>query len=121
MVISMSLNTYARNLFMPKICYHIPPEEGWEQLSYYVVEISKGKGNPIFEGILYTGFLDNTTGCPLGYSGVFNPLMEPEFMEPKRFPYIKAIRKIDMSIPNKHKDITGVNTFEMKINERIIE
>ena len=104
---------------MPKTYYHIPPEWEWEPQSYYVVEVSESKGNPVFKGILYTGFLDAKTKTPLGYSGIFNPIMEPEFMDLKHFEYTKAIRKIDMSIPNNGKDITELNVVEMKINERI--
>jgi len=106
---------------MTKTYYHIPPEEGWKPHSYYVVEVSGHKGNPIFKAILYTGFLDEKTKCPLGCSGIFNPTMEPEFMELKHFEYIKAIRKIDMSIPNGGKDITKLNGFELKIHERIVK
>lgn len=105
---------------MPKKYYHIPPLEGWEENSYYVVEVSRGKGNPIFLGILYTGFLSKT-GEPQGYSGIFNPTTETKFSRLSYFQYIKAIRKIDVSIPNECKDITQVNTFEMKIHERTIK
>ena len=98
---------------MPKTYYHIPPEGGLESQSYYVVEVSESKG------ILYAGFLDAKTKTPLGYSGIFNPIMKPEFMNLKHFKYIKAIWKIDMSIPNNGKDITELNVVEMKINERI--
>ena len=102
---------------MPKKYYHIPPEGGWEERAYYTVEVSGGKGNPIFLGILYTGFLSKE-GTPQGYSGIFNPTMEPEFLPLHHFQYIKAISKIDVSIPNKGKDITEINVFEMKIHEK---
>ena len=106
---------------MAKTYYHIPPEGGWEAQSYYVVGVSGHKGNPIFKAILYTGFLETGTDYPLGYSGVFNPTMDPEFISVKEFEFIKAIRKIDMSIPNGGKDITKLNGFEMKIHERIVK
>lgn len=89
---------------------HIPLEEGWEERAYYVVEVSGGRGNPIFLGILYTGFLDKK-GNPQGYSGIFNPTMEPEFLPLSQFRYIKAIRKIDVDIPNKGKDISNLKLF----------
>jgi len=91
-----------------KTYYHIPPEGGWERCSYYVVEVATHKRNPIFKAILYTGFLDKRTQQPLGYSGVFSSTLEPEFMDLKEFQYIKAIRKIDMSIPNERKDMTEI-------------
>ena len=115
---------------MSKIYYHIPPKEGWKVHSYYVVEVSTSPGNPIFEAILYTGFLDNTKSYPRefldntksyprGYSGIFNPSMKPEFVSMKTFEYIKAIRKIDMVIPNINKQMTELNLFELKTHEEI--
>ena len=91
--------------------FHIPPEGGWEERSYYVVEVSGGKGNPIFLGILYTGFLSKD-GRPQGYSGIFNPTMEPEFLPLHHFQYIKAVNKINVSIPNKGKDITKIKGID---------
>ena len=95
--------------------FHIPPEGGWEERSYYVVEVSGGKGNPIFLGILYTGFLSKD-GRPQGYSGIFNPTMEPEFLPLHHFQYIKAVNKINVSIPNKGKDTTEIKGLNEKTN-----
>lgn len=86
---------------MTKTYYHIPPEEGWKEHSYYVVKISMYKNNPTHSAILYTGFLDLITGIPLGNSGIFSPLMKSELIPITHFEYIKAIRKIDMTVPKK--------------------
>ena len=95
--------------------FHIPPKRGWEENSYYVVEVSVGKGNPIFLGILYTGFLSKD-GIPQGYSGVFNPTMEPEFLPLSHFQYIKSVNKINVSIPNEGKDIAKIKGVDYKKN-----
>ena len=72
--------------------FHIPPEDGWEENTYYVCEVSKDRE----------------------FSGVFNPLMDQKFSPLKNFKYIKAIHKIDMTIPNKDKQIKELNIFELK-------
>lgn len=55
------------------------PKEPWEEQSYYVVGVSWRKGNPWHKALLYTGFL--TDGKPCGYSGVFHPSYEPQFLK----------------------------------------
>lgn len=94
--------------------FHIPPEGGWTENTYYVCEVSTGYGNRIFSAIMYSGLLNNTA-LKLGiHSGVFIPLMDKSFRPLKDFKYIKAIRKIDMTIPNKGKQIKELNIFELK-------
>ena len=93
--------------------FHIPPEGGWEENTYYVCEVSTGYGNHIFSAIMYSGFL-NTTLELGGYSEVFSPFLGQKFRPLKDFKYIKAIRKIDMTIPNKGKQIKELNIFELK-------
>ena len=93
--------------------FHIPPEGGWEENTYYVCEVSTGYGNPILNAIMYSGFLNNTLELGI-YSGVFSPLMDQAFRQLKDFKYIKVIRKIDMTIPNKGKQIKELNIFELK-------
>ena len=93
--------------------FHIPPEGGWEENTYYICEVSTGYGNPIFSAIIYSGFL--IRALELGvYSGVFSPLMDQVFKQLEHFKYIKAIHKIDMTIPNKGKQIKELNIFELK-------
>ena len=93
--------------------FYIPPEGGLEENTYYVCEVSKDYGNLVFEAILYSGFLI-TAREYREFSGVFNPLMDQAFKQLKHFKYIKVIRKIDMSIPNKVKQIKELNIFELK-------
>ena len=93
--------------------FHIPPEGGWEKDTYYVCEVSSDYGDPIFEAIIYSGLL-NRTQEPGSLSGLFNPLGYNEYTPLKNYKYIKAIRKIDMSIPNKGKQIKELNIFELK-------
>lgn len=93
--------------------FHIPPEGGWEENTYYVCEVSREHGNLIFEAILYSGFLIMSREYR-EFSGVFNPLKDKVFSPLSHFKYIKAIRKIDMTIPNKGKQIKELNIFELK-------
>jgi hypothetical protein len=44
------------------------PVGGWIEHSYYVVELSVTRNNPVWQCLLYTGFL-GTYGEPGGYSG----------------------------------------------------
>ena len=93
--------------------FHIPPEGGWEENTYYVCEVSTGYENPILNAIMYSGFLIRSLEYR-EFSEVFNPLMDQAFRPLKDFKYIKAIRKIDMTIPNKGKQIKELNIFELK-------
>ena len=98
--------------------FHIPPEGGWEKDTYYVCEVSKYHGNTIFnnlifEAILYSGYLTKELE-PGSCSKVFSPFIQNEVVPLKEFIYIKAIHKIDMTIPNKGKQIKELNIFELK-------
>lgn len=88
--------------------FHIPPEEGWESDTYYVVEVSREQGNPVFEAILNVSVVHK--GPPINAS-LFATTSICNIAE---FQYIKAIRKIDMSIPNRAKQIRELNLFELK-------
>lgn len=83
---------------------YIPPVGGWEPHSYYVVELSVGKDNPIFSGVLYTGFLDDS-GELKRHSVIF---VDSKIELLPYFKYLKAIRKIDTDVPNKGKLISEV-------------
>lgn len=90
--------------------FHIPPEDGWEDHSCYVVELSSQQGNPIFSGLLYVGFLDSKKQ-PFNYVYVHTNSRVYQMTD---FQYIKVIRKIDESIPNRGKQIRELNIFELK-------
>ena len=93
--------------------FHIPPEGGWEENTYYVCEVSMAYENPVFVAIIYSGFLSMTQE-PGNFSGVLSPVGYKEYVPLNNFKYIKAIRKIDMTIPNKGKQIKELNIFELK-------
>lgn len=84
--------------------FHIPPEGGWEENTHYVCEVSRDYRNQIFATILYSG----------SFSKVFNSSIDKSFSSLNDFRYVKAIRKIDMTIPNKGKQIKELNIFELK-------
>jgi len=75
----------------------------FKERTYYVVEVSLFHGNPIFQDIFYTGFLNGGNGYPGGYNKFFNS--DKEF---KDVSYIKIIREIDTSIDNENKTVRNV-------------
>ena len=93
--------------------FHIPPEGGWEENSLYICEVSKSYENPVYAAIIYSGY-QSITQEPGTLSGVISPLGYKEYTPLKDYKYIKAIRKIDMTIPNKDKQIKELNIFELK-------
>ena len=92
--------------------FHIPPEGGWEEYTYYVVEVSIEQGSPIFEAILKTDFI-HEGNLPI-YCKVFTRNSHCDICDITELQYIKAIRKIDVSIPNRGKQIRELNIFELK-------
>ena len=46
----------------------IPPQDGWQERTLYLVDVSYNEGNPIHRALFYSGFLDR--GWPNGYNGV---------------------------------------------------
>ncbi|WP_417585399.1 hypothetical protein [Pelagibacterium sp.] len=56
----------------------IAPDGGWEESSWYQVEVAFRQGNPVHKALLYTGFLngirsDRKKGSPGGYHILVNP------------------------------------------------
>ena len=93
--------------------FHIPPSGGWEENTYYVCEVSMDYESPVFAAIVYSGFL-NMIQEPGNLSRIFSHLWFIDDIPLKDFKYIKAIHKIDMTIPNKDKQIKDLNIFELK-------
>ena len=94
--------------------FHIPPEGGWEENTYYVCEVSKDYGNPIFEAIVYSGFLNTSTEPSQFAKFLLSHSMDQVLRPLNYFKYMKVIRKVDMTIPNKGKQIKELNIFELK-------
>lgn len=94
--------------------YLIPPEEGFEQCTYYVAEVSAFPGNPIHSCILAVGFCKD--GIPSDNSSyIFNRTYDSEATSIKELYYIKAIKKIDITVPNRGKLVSGLqNIFELE-------
>lgn len=95
--------------------FHIPPEGGWEEHTCYVVEFSKQQGTPISVAIVEVGFLGKEKSPALSEKLIIKGWFTDILIGPiKDFQYIKVIRKIDMSIPNRGKQIRELNIFELK-------
>jgi hypothetical protein len=53
----------------------VVPEEGLQERTYYVVDVSYESGNPVHRAIFYTGFFDSK-GNPCGYSQLWSASYE---------------------------------------------
>ena len=68
----------------------IPPKDGWEAQSWYLIEVSFFPGNPVHPKLFYTGFL-TSQGQPAGY----NYLADDERLyQIHEVYYMKAIRQL---------------------------
>ena len=47
-----------------------PPKGGWKAETWYRVRVSMNITNPVFDAVLYTGFLKD--GLPSAYSGIMS-------------------------------------------------
>ena len=45
-----------------------PPKDGWKESTWYLVEVSFRKGNPVHYNLFFTGFLNGYGGSPGGYN-----------------------------------------------------
>ncbi len=75
----------------------LPPEGGWLEHTWYVVNVSFRAGNPIHRSLFFSGFLNGgkpADKIPGGYSG-FVPLNGPDDSEPtptlRDVKYVKAL------------------------------
>jgi len=75
----------------------IPPENGWEEQTYYIVDVAFSKMNPIHNKIFYVGFLNN--GFPAGYNQLFTN-SDTGYKTIKDVYYLKALKKITGNIPS---------------------
>ena len=78
----------------------IPPDGGWKERTWYVVEVSYRLGNPIHRSLYYTGFLNGggkKEKWPGGYN-VLVPLSGPSDEDPNHginnVKYLKYIREL---------------------------
>lgn len=69
----------------------IPPKEGWEERTYYIVEVAYSKGNLIHKTIFYSGFL--SSGKPSGYNCILSPTNDGKYNINDLY-YLKVIRKL---------------------------
>jgi len=68
------------------------PEYGWEEQTYYRVQVSNFEGNPYHDSILYIGFLQND-GSPGGYSGLMSTCEDYHWRDLSRLGRNCIIRK----------------------------
>ncbi len=71
----------------------IPPLNGWKEQTYYKVEASFNRQNPISEYIFYSGFLNGKNGEPGGYNQIWNGSME-DFHTINDVYYMKVIGEL---------------------------
>mgnify|MGYP006899555123 CR=1 FL=1 len=93
---------------------HIAPVGGWENNSYYVVEVAFMKGNPVHEAILSIGFMGEN-GEYGNYCYLFNSSYDHEVQNVRKAFYLRFVRKIDMAIPNRHKLCEDINPYYLEV------
>lgn len=72
----------------------IPPEGGWKERTYYVVDVAYSKQNmPPHRAIFYTGFLNGKDGTPGGYEAIFQGSYEQQYSWRDAY-YLKAVCEI---------------------------
>lgn len=72
-----------------------PPENGWEENTFYIVDVAFSSYNIIHRAIFYTGFLDGKNNSPGGYNEVWSPDYRDRNSIHETY-YMKAIRKFDI-------------------------
>ena len=92
------------------LTYFIPPPEGLEEHSLYAAEACMNLHNPIFKVMLRTGFLNAknflTSYCYVDHQDYCHSI--------HAFYYLKAVRKLDDSIPNEMKLVKDLpNIFKL--------
>lgn len=81
----------------------IPPEGGWEDHTWYIVDVKYASNNPVHRALFFTGFVDKKTNQPGAYSGVI-PIeyVTDEKTELSGMKYVRFFKKL-----------LNVNTLEM--------
>ena len=62
-----------------KTRYIFPPDGGWKECTWYLVEVSFNPGNPVFNVVFYSGFLNGPAGSPGGYNFLASPTIDPGY------------------------------------------
>lgn len=81
----------------------VPPVDGWEDKTYYVVAVSMSRTNLVHKSIFYSGFLSDKNN-PANYNAVWG---DESNIPINKVHYLKVIRKIDMSDENTDQTIKG--------------
>lgn len=81
----------------------ILPEEGWEPRTWYQVEVSFNRNNPIHLALLFTGFLNGRDGGPGGYHMLVNPGWE-DTQTIDRLHYLKPLQNLGQLTTRKMGD-----------------
>lgn len=74
----------------------VPPITGWEDRTYYVIDVAMSRTNLVHRSIFYSGFLSDK-GHPTGYNAVWG---DESNIPISKVHYLKVVRKIDMSDEN---------------------
>ncbi len=73
----------------------IPPVGGWEENTYYVVEVSHMATRPIHRAIFFSGLLDEGCNEPGTYNAAWSGTYEPGYQTPiMGLHYLKVISTI---------------------------
>ncbi len=93
------------NMRQPKTQTIIPPRGGWKEHTWYLVDVSYSKNNPIHRDLLYTGFLGQQ-GQPQGYHALY---AQGDCNGIQEVSYLKALKVVCCA-----KDYEGPRTVRMQ-------
>lgn len=78
----------------------IPPEGGWSERTWYVVDVKYFEHNPVHSALFFTGFLDNKNR-PNGYNYLTAPSYD-DCISISDCYYLKAVRKLDIDLDERN-------------------
>lgn len=84
-------------MILPKERHIEVPFHGWEEKTFYAVVVSLGPTNPLWGGILYTGFLNGPNGAPGGYASVWHGGTDESTVEFSDIYFLRILRKLDVT------------------------
>lgn len=72
----------------------VPPQDGWEQDTIYLVEVAFDEHNLVHQALLWVGFLTTDKSEPGGYSCIFNNTYNMIIRYSSNLHYLKVISKL---------------------------
>jgi hypothetical protein len=89
----------------------LPPKDGWQPNTVYLVEVAMHESNPIHRALFYSGFLNGKGEdgeWPGGYNNVISPVSPQEPVQISKVRYLKVIEVLADDKDFKLRELTCV-------------